>query len=516
MATTRGKALQGNIQIPVNYILDLAHDRKKTEQGTLTYTNMPCLSPELAGYSFVENQYNRRSKYCGYHFQFSLPEGEGSPEECLEMAKEWIEAISDQKANYVIAVHTNTPNIHAHIISGYYLQDGKGWDIRWFKDSKTFRYIADRICKEHGLSVLEKTSYEKSQAYYEWMKNQRDSQRKKLVRILDTVISQVSSKEDFVSYLETLGFEVRTPKEKKDFTFTANYSLVKKINDNSYSIRIPKSLYRIQVKKENLRWVSQNQTAMITVLNEENIPLLNKENKQIGIKVGSDLKNYFQEKRTGYQSLAIKMSSGDRFIRTKYLSKEKDYSWEGVQEQINQNGLTQSSPNVLRTIQYPDQTELVNQERRNLFSLSNVQMTTKDSGVYVSVAQRRYYERMNRNLQAKIHRMIYEEYMENESLKLPELNQKSLDLKQERQNCYAILHQLEDEKKEWEKDQLECSTDLHFSLDQEPDAKQLNNQIQETRTQFLDQIEMINKEIQSTEKRIKEIRKFKERNEPER
>ena len=62
---------------------------------------------------------NESFKNLKYHFLYSLPEGEGTPEECLEMAKDWIEKISNNEAQYVIAVHSHSdqPKIHAHIVT---------------------------------------------------------------------------------------------------------------------------------------------------------------------------------------------------------------------------------------------------------------------------------------------------------------------------------------------------------------------------------------------------------------
>lgn len=503
MATTRGWALKGSLRVPFRYMLDLKHNQKKTENGSLTYTNVPVLSPEYAAEYLEKQKLNKKSKYEGYHFQFSLPIGEGTPEECLEMAKEWIEKISNNEAQYLIAVHTDQAHIHAHIGTSFYKKDGKGWDIFWKRDSKYFRKEADRICKEHGYSILEKTSFEKSQTYFEWMQNKKDTQRDKLVRILDTAVEQCGSMDDLVCYLERLGFECHIPNPSNKFHFTVSDKLVREL-DQFYSIRIPYNTRRLKINKNDLVWIGQHQTTGEVSLDQSaKVVLLNRNDESIGTTTVDNLKNYFQEKKIGNQSFSIRMPSGQRFFRTKFLSKTKDYSWEGLQKQIQDNGLNQSLPNVRQVIEQPDALSYIDQERKNLFTMANVPMTIHDSGVYVSVAQRRYFEAKNRELQAKMHRWSYEDYVESENAKLPELNHQLQQCLQERQNLYVLLHQLEQQEDDWRNDYADYDA---AEMDQ---IEELDIQIEKTKQDCLDNLDTLDQKIQTFENRINEIKKRK-------
>ena len=503
MATTRGWALRGTLRVPIRYILDLKHDQEKTENGSLIYTNVPVLSPEYAAEYLEKELFEKKSKYMGYHFQFSLPIGEGTSEECLEMAKEWIEKISNNEAQYVLSVHTDQAHIHAHIVTSFYKKDGKGWDIFWKRDTKLFRKEADQICKEHGFSVLEKTSFEKSQTYFEWMQNKKDTQREKLIRILDTAVEQCGSINDLVCYLERLGFECQIPNPSNKFHFTVSDKLVRE-SDQFYSIRIPYNTRRLKINKNDLVWIGQHQTTGEVSLDQSaKVVLLNRNDESIGTTSVDNLKNYFQEKKKGNQSFSIRMPSGQRFFRTKFLSKTKDYSWEGLQKQIQNNGLDQSLPNVLQVIQQPDSLPLIDQERKNLYMMANVPMTIQDSGVYVSVAQRKYFEAKNRELHAKIHRMIYEDYVENENTQFPDLNNQLNQCLQERQNCYAVLHQLQKQEDDWTNEQY----DVFFDSDDTHQIEDLNNKIEKTKNECLENIETLDQKIRSLENRIRDIEK---------
>lgn len=72
----------------------------------------------------------------------------------------------------IVATHTNTENIHNHIMIRTWNYDG----IKWHNCHDTYREIRkylDRLCKEYGLNVLEKT---KDQVPVRW-KDKRGNTR---------------------------------------------------------------------------------------------------------------------------------------------------------------------------------------------------------------------------------------------------------------------------------------------------------------------------------------------------
>lgn len=240
MATTRGWAMKGNIVNLVNYILDIGNGESKTENGHYVIASNSEL-PMSEAFKWKKSQTNSHSESVGYHFQLSLPSGEGSADDCMMLAEEWINAISDGKANYIIAVHTNTNNIHAHIAVNYYLNDGKPWKIYWKRDQKRFREISDRICVKHGFSVLEETR-NRSQTYFEWLGEHSDNNRDVIKKIMDTVIPKVASYNDFKNYMECMGFKIYDDMKSTDanvFQFTVNVKLIHEEEDGSYMVRIP-------------------------------------------------------------------------------------------------------------------------------------------------------------------------------------------------------------------------------------------------------------------------------------
>lgn len=293
MATTRGWKLRGNIQTALDYILDLKHGEAKTNAGIYTAASPGAGSCYRAGYSFKQKRINmdNPSKNVGYHFQFSLPRGEGTAEECLAAAEEWINMISGAMADYVIAVHTDTSNIHAHIVTDYYLKDGKPWAIYWRRDKHRFRAAADVICKKYGFSVLEKTS-EKGRSYYEWMQKMNpDSDRMMLKKILDYAIPRVKSFDDLKKYLEALGFKVFYSKDRGLYSFFSDKEFVKRQPEGNYLVKLLRNNYFIEVDPVYLKWIKSDTKAKITLPLNGDVKCFDENMFFIGVKKVNDLKN---------------------------------------------------------------------------------------------------------------------------------------------------------------------------------------------------------------------------------
>lgn len=292
MATTRGWKIRGNIHSAINYILDLKHGEEKTRSGIYTTSSFGAQSAYRAGYCFKQKRVNidNSSKNVGYHFQFSLPQGEGTPEDCLAASEEWINMISGGKADYVIAVHVNTPNIHAHIVADYYLKDGKPWAIYWKRDKHRFRAAADLICRKYGFSVLEKTQ-EKGKSYYEWMQSMNpDSNRVILMKILDYAIPRVKSFEDLEKYLEALGFKVFGSEDRVLYSFFKDRTFVKKQPDGNYHVKLSNANGFIEVDRAYLKWIKNETKAKITLPLNGSVKHFDENMFYIGQKKVADLK----------------------------------------------------------------------------------------------------------------------------------------------------------------------------------------------------------------------------------
>lgn len=452
MATTRGWALHGNIMNAIEYVLDLKNEQQKTEDGILVDTSEGTGTPLLDGVRWKEQHINHKNKGVGYHLQFSLPPGEGTPEDCLELAKEWIDTISKGKAKYVIAVHTNKGSIHAHVICDWYLNDGKRWNIYFKQDRYRFRAAADRICKAHGFSVLENTQ-EKGQHYFDWMQNRTDSDRMALTKILEDTVDRVASYEDFKNYLEACGFTVmddRTEKKKNEnvFTFTADIKLIHPESNGTFKIRIPYQKDWIEVNSENIKWLKENKTAQITIPIDKEIHVFN-ENLVYRETVLTDrLKKHFEEKsKKERKGLRIIMPHGKKVIRTKFLKDEHghSYSLESIEQRIAKNGRYFSDPKIQDVIRNAGSYQSVLDAQQDLYERADVKSEMDSTTIFRSKKQENYFRWRAQQIQRRMDKLSYENLLEKDRKDLPLMQSRKQELIEQLDEVQAALKEMDQE-----------------------------------------------------------------------
>ena len=83
---------------------------------------------------------------------------EVTPEQALEIGKELCRRLLKSQYQYVLAVHTDTENVHCHIIFNnanmINVKTFETLENRWTEKSwKRLQEISDEICKEHGLNM---------------------------------------------------------------------------------------------------------------------------------------------------------------------------------------------------------------------------------------------------------------------------------------------------------------------------------------------------------------------------
>ena len=114
----------------------------------------------------------------------------------MEIAQELCHRLLQEQYQYVLAVHEDHDHIHAHIIvnntnfvTGKTFEtehnQGRKSDRAWSK----LRRIADELCRENHLSVIDHHEQTKGKSYWEWdMTRQGLSWKAKLKYAIDQVI----------------------------------------------------------------------------------------------------------------------------------------------------------------------------------------------------------------------------------------------------------------------------------------------------------------------------------------
>ena len=169
MAVTKILARKGRLDIGIDYILN----GDKTEQKILT-AHQGC-EPGRECRQMLETK--RDTENMGgvqyYHIVQSFKPGEISPELALKIAKTFAaEYLDGYEA--VIATHVDRGHIHSHIVFNSVNADtGEKYHSNARSYYCQIRAISDRLCREHGLSVILSGETSKSMSYVEWLRQSK-------------------------------------------------------------------------------------------------------------------------------------------------------------------------------------------------------------------------------------------------------------------------------------------------------------------------------------------------------
>lgn len=202
MAITKTKHITKTLKKAIDYICN----EKKTDEGILV-SSFAC-APETADleFSLTAQKYNRGGEYLAHHLIQAFKPGEVTPEEAHQIGMEWAQSILGGKYEFVLSTHIDKGHIHNHLIfNATSFIEGRKYDD--CKKSLKFRMKeSDRICREHGLSVIEEKSGRPGARKYEYVQQQRGTSWKEKIRIaIDDAIKKSSDWDEFITIMELKG-----------------------------------------------------------------------------------------------------------------------------------------------------------------------------------------------------------------------------------------------------------------------------------------------------------------------
>ena len=205
MAYTRIHAIKATVQKALKYICN----SEKTD-GQILVDSFAC-GIETAHYDFMD----ALSKSSGvgdkqaFHLIQSFAPGEVDFDTAHQVGIELADKLLENKYSYVIATHIDKEHCHNHII--FCAVDNV--EHKKYNDCKrTYRHIrnlSDELCREHGLSVIIPAG-QKGKSHYEWqMAKEGTSWKAQMKYDMDNAIREAHSYEDFISWMQTKGYEVK-------------------------------------------------------------------------------------------------------------------------------------------------------------------------------------------------------------------------------------------------------------------------------------------------------------------
>ena len=239
-------------------VIEYAANENKTAMRRFV-SGVNC-SPETAREEMmvVKQRYEKEGGRVGFHGYQSFAQGEVTPELAHEIGVSLAEELWGKDFQVVVATHLDHKNhIHNHFVFNSVAKSDGHRFVNFKKDYQRMRDVSDRLCREYGLSVIEKPVPGKSKHYSEWRaeKNGKPTWRSVIKADIDEAVISSMTDTQFYSALRNKGYEikigkdisVRPPGKDRFFRLARNFggeytqeAIRKRILSQSRPYRIPK------------------------------------------------------------------------------------------------------------------------------------------------------------------------------------------------------------------------------------------------------------------------------------
>ena len=216
------KQSAGALRGVTQYVLQ--DEKTLDEQGHQQVSGQNC-TPQLASQEFqaTRDMCHKESPVWFYHYVQSFsPDEVITGEQAHQLAKEFA-AKAWPDSEVLIATHLDAEHTHTHFIvnavcweSGKMLRQGPN-------TLRSLRQLSDELCLKHGFSVLPQQKKKQSQGmgtreYRSAAKG--ESWKFRLMNTIDQCMQFAASKEEFISLMESEGYQVRWTASRKNITYT--------------------------------------------------------------------------------------------------------------------------------------------------------------------------------------------------------------------------------------------------------------------------------------------------------
>ncbi len=158
------------------------------------------------------DQAYQKGNNLAHHLIQAFEPGETTAEQAHEIGRQLADEVLQGKYPYVITTHIDKGHLHNHII---FCAVDMANQRKYISNRQSYAFIrrtSDRLCKEHGLSVV-KPGKDKGKTYAEWDAQKKGkSWKAKLKLAIDAAIPQAKDFDGFLRLMEAQGYEVKQGK----------------------------------------------------------------------------------------------------------------------------------------------------------------------------------------------------------------------------------------------------------------------------------------------------------------
>ena len=208
MAVTKIHPIKSTLKKALDYI----ENPDKTDNKLLV-SSFAC-SYETADIEFemLLAQAYQKGNNLAHHLIQSFAPGEATTEQAHEIGRQLADEVLQGKYPYVLTTHIDKGHVHNHLI---FCAVDMVNHRKYNSNRQSYAYIrrtSDRLCREHGLSVVQ-PSRDKGRSYAEWDAGRKGkSWKAKLKAAIDAVIPQAKDFDDFLRLMAAQGYEIKQGK----------------------------------------------------------------------------------------------------------------------------------------------------------------------------------------------------------------------------------------------------------------------------------------------------------------
>ena len=223
MATTKLHQIKNTEGRAIAYVMN----GDKTEEGILVHSYLCSKDPLQAAKEFqtVREMFQSRTEILDHHIIQSFKPGEVTPEQAHRIGMELCDKLFRGEYQFVLSTHTDKEHIHNHVIvNNTNITNGKSFNTLENKGTrfwKKLRSMSDDLCKEHGLSVVNRAEHNKGAEHFEWEMNRQGlSWKAKLKLAISDCIEASKDFNDFLKKCPDFGIIAEyNPNHKIDLKF---------------------------------------------------------------------------------------------------------------------------------------------------------------------------------------------------------------------------------------------------------------------------------------------------------
>ena len=189
-------------------VFSYAQNPEKTAQGDFV-TAINCVKEiALEQMILTKKQFGKDDGYIAWHGYQSFKPGEVTPELCHQIGVQTAKELWGENFQIIVTTHLDKDHLHNHFCFnsvGY--KDGRKYNYSK-AERKRYMEVSDRICLEHGLSVIQKPKKAPSRPVWEDEKKGKPTRYNIYREDIQKAMYGSRRIDLMVKYLERLGYDV--------------------------------------------------------------------------------------------------------------------------------------------------------------------------------------------------------------------------------------------------------------------------------------------------------------------